>query len=92
LPSYYFHSAACTKDVAEYKILIAVLEYCVKRDLRLPDVRMDKALVVNQVMGRWGVRQTHLLDLWSRASALKAQVHTNLTWVSGDEIKLFLGH
>lgn len=62
-----------TNNVAEYEALIAGLEAAA--DLGAPRVRVraDSKLVIEQVAGRWKVRQAHLRPLHARAAALLAR-------------------
>ena len=62
-----------TNNVAEYKSLIAGLEAAAPYGARTIRVRADSKLVIEQVAGRWKVRQAHLRPLHARVSALLAQ-------------------
>ena len=83
----------CTNNEAEYRALIAALEYCAAQGIRVPTIRMDSALVVNQVKGRWKCKMPHLRPLLDQAHALAAQFPMfSLEWCARDEIFTFLGH
>jgi ribonuclease HI len=61
-----------TNNVAEYKALIAGLEAARAFPSREMRVRADSKLVVEQVGGRWKVKQAHLKPLRERACDLLA--------------------
>ena len=84
---------SCTNNEAEYRALIAALEYCAAKGIRVPTVRMDSALVVNQVKGRWKCKMRHLRPLLDLVHVLVAQfAEFRLEWRDHDEIFTFLGH
>jgi ribonuclease HI len=59
-----------TNNVAEYRALIAGLEAAAATPARLARVRGDSKLVIEQVAGRWKVKQPHLRPLHARACSL----------------------
>jgi ribonuclease HI len=59
-----------TNNVAEYRALIAGLEAAAGTPARLARVRGDSKLVIEQVAGRWKVKQAHLQPLRARACEL----------------------
>jgi ribonuclease HI len=59
-----------TNNVAEYRALIAGLEAAREFPSRAIRVRADSLLVIEQLKGRWRVKQPHLRPLHSRALAL----------------------
>jgi ribonuclease HI len=59
-----------TNNVAEYQALIAGLEAALAFPARVVRVRADSMLVVEQVNGRWRVKQSHLRPLHARAREL----------------------
>jgi ribonuclease HI len=59
-----------TNNVAEYQALIAGLEAARAFPARVVRVRADSMLVVEQVNGRWRVKQSHLRPLHARAREL----------------------
>lgn len=61
-----------TNNVAEYKALIAGLETARAFPARRVRVRADSMLVVEQLRGRWRVKQPHLRPLHARALDLLA--------------------
>jgi ribonuclease HI len=83
----------CTNNEAEYRSLIAALRYCLAQGIKNPTVRMDSALVVNQVNGSWKCKEPHLRPLLEQAQELAAQCPTfQLEWCAREEIVEFLGH
>ena len=61
-----------TNNVAEYRALIAGLEAAARFAAPRVRVRADSKLVIEQVKGRWKVKQPHLLPLRDEARALLA--------------------
>jgi len=61
-----------TNNVAEYRALIAGLEAAAPYRARRVRVRADSKLVVEQVAGKWKVKQAHLRPLRDEARALLA--------------------
>ena len=59
-----------TNNVAEYQALIAGLEAACSTPARAAKVRGDSKLVIEQLAGRWKVKQPHLQPLHARARAL----------------------
>lgn len=59
-----------TNNVAEYQALIAGLEAAREFPSRTIRVRADSLLVIEQLKGKWRVKQDHLRRLHSRALGL----------------------
>jgi len=59
-----------TNNVAEYRALIAGLEAAASTPSRAVKVRGDSKLVIEQVAGRWRVKQDHLRPLHARVRDL----------------------
>ena len=59
-----------TNNVAEYRALIAGLEAAAATPARAVQVRGDSKLVIEQLAGRWKVKQPHLKPLHAAARAL----------------------
>ena len=59
-----------TNNVAEYEALIAGLEAAREFPSRTIRVRADSLLVIEQLKGKWRVKQDHLRRLHSRALGL----------------------
>jgi ribonuclease HI len=67
------HLGHGTNNVAEYTALIIGLEEARRHDVEELEVRMDSKLVVEQMNGRWRVRDAKLIPLAVRARELFAQ-------------------
>ena len=61
---------SATNNVAEYKALIAGLEAAREFPSRAVRVRADSMLVIEQLKGKWRVKQEHLRTLHARARDL----------------------
>lgn len=61
---------SATNNVAEYKALIAGLEAAREFPSRAVRVRADSMLVIEQLKGKWRVKQEHLRALHARARDL----------------------
>ena len=61
---------SATNNVAEYKALIAGLEAAHEFPSRAVRVRADSLLVIEQLKGKWRVKQEHLRALHARARDL----------------------
>ena len=59
-----------TNNVAEYRALIAGLQAAAATPARAAKVRGDSKLVIEQLAGRWKVKQPHLQPLHAQARAL----------------------
>ncbi|MDQ3762079.1 MAG: bifunctional RNase H/acid phosphatase [Actinomycetota bacterium] len=71
-----------TNNVAEYSGLIAGLRAAIKEGARSAEARMDSKLVIEQMSGRWQVKQPHLRPLASEAAGLARQLgDVTYTWV-----------
>src|SRR5439155_11034187 len=62
-----------TNNVAEYRALIAGLEAAAATPARAVRVRGDSKLVIEQVAGRWKVKQPHLRPLHAKVRDLLSQ-------------------
>lgn len=71
-----------TNNVAEYSGLIAGLRAAVEQGAHSAEARMDSKLVVEQMSGRWQVKQPHLRPLVHEAAGLARQLgDVKYTWV-----------
>jgi ribonuclease HI len=59
-----------TNNVAEYRGLIAALEYCVKNNINDVEIYLDSLLVVQQVNKEFKVKSKKLSDLYSYSLTL----------------------
>ena len=75
-----------TNNVAEYEALIAGLEEARMLGARRVSVRADSKLVIEQVAGRWRVKQAHLQPLMRRVRALLEEFdHVDLLHVPREQ-------
>lgn len=75
-----------TNNVAEYQGLIAGLEAVREEMERIAvdgkvEVRMDSKLVVEQMSGRWKIKDAKLLSLAQRARAVMQGMQIEFVWV-----------
>jgi ribonuclease H / adenosylcobalamin/alpha-ribazole phosphatase len=71
-----------TNNVAEYQGLIAGLRAAVELAPSAVEARLDSKLVVEQLSGRWKVKQPHLQPLAAEATALARSLpDVRFTWV-----------
>ncbi|HEY2766212.1 MAG TPA: bifunctional RNase H/acid phosphatase [Pseudonocardiaceae bacterium] len=71
-----------TNNVAEYSGLIAGLRAASDTGAQAAEVRMDSKLVVEQMSGRWQVKQPHLRPLAAEAAGLARRLgEVRYTWV-----------
>jgi ribonuclease HI len=59
-----------TNNVAEYKALVSGLELALANEVTEIDVLVDSTLVVNQVTGRWKIKNDRLRGLAVQARSL----------------------
>lgn len=72
-----------TNNVAEYRGLIAGLTACAEIDNAAEvEVQSDSQLVVEQMSGRWRIRDRHLLDLGRQARAILPEAAVRYTWIA----------
>ena len=71
-----------TNNVAEYNGLLAGLRAAAELDPASVAVRMDSKLVVEQMSGRWQIKNSALRDLAAKAAALVGRFEiVRFTWV-----------
>jgi len=63
-----------TNNVAEYRALLAALEYAVSRQIRRLKIYCDSELVARQMQGRYRVQSLALKPLYERARQLAGQI------------------
>jgi probable phosphoglycerate mutase len=63
-----------TNNVAEYRGLIAALEWAKARDLAALHVRSDSLLLVQQMLGNYRVRHAGLQPLYAKAKLLAHEI------------------
>ena len=71
-----------TNNVAEYRGLIAGLRAATELGANEVDVRMDSKLVVEQMSGRWQVKNADLRRLWKTAHDVAGHFsHIEFSWI-----------
>lgn len=76
---------AVTNNEAEYWALIFALTDLLERRLRGAEIRMDSRLVVEQIQGRWKVREPRLQPLHRYARFLLEKVDATVVWIPREE-------
>ncbi|WP_239127329.1 bifunctional RNase H/acid phosphatase [Asanoa siamensis] len=77
-----------TNNVAEYRGLIAGLQAAVDLGAAEVDVRMDSKLVVEQMSGRWQIKNAGLRPLAAEAAALVDRLdRVTFTWIPRERNK-----
>ncbi len=61
-----------TNNVAEYTGLLLALREAQRLGARSIDLRLDSKLIVEQLHGRWRVKDARLRELWTEAQGLLA--------------------
>ncbi len=73
----------CTNNVAEYAALIGGLEMALAFGITEVKVHTDSQLVVNQVLGRWRVKQEHLTPSVAAARHLMGRFDSSsIEWIN----------
>ncbi len=71
-----------TNNVAEYRGLIAGLRAAAEHAAREVEVRLDSKLLVEQMSGRWRIKQPHLRPLAAEAAELvRGFDKVSFTWI-----------
>jgi ribonuclease HI len=81
-----------TSQTAEYKTLIAALEYCKKNRIKRPLVLMDSQSVVDAMNGAGTAKSRVIVPLYRRATDLMGAVDAMIAWVPRAEMVARLGH
>ncbi|TAK23219.1 MAG: NUDIX domain-containing protein [Chloroflexota bacterium] len=74
-----------TNNEAEYRAISAALEYARDQALGSVEIRSDSQLCVNQVMGRWKVKEARLAPLVDTARRLLRANGGRIVWVRREE-------
>ena len=75
-----------TNNVAEYRALIATLEYARNEYPGRPvDVHGDSQLTIRQMTGEYAVRSDTIRPLWREAKSLARQLDVSFQWVPREE-------
>lgn len=93
---------AHTNNAAEYEALLkalGVIDLATKNTTWQGEItiHMDSDLVINQVLGSWKCRASHLVPYRDNARAYLAEllssgIDIKLQWLGNDKIKEMLGH
>ena len=63
-----------TNNQAEYRAVIAALEYAIRLGANQIDMRSDSELVVRQIKGQYRVKKAHLKPLYQQVKQLISQL------------------
>lgn len=74
LAELYAGIGSSTNNVAEYRGLIAALEWALANGHRRVHIRSDSELIVKQMLGSYRVKHEGLLPLYQKATRLAAQI------------------
>lgn len=78
-----------TSNVAEYRALIAGLEECLRKDVKVVRVIGDSQLVVNHVRGTWKAKNDTLIQHLSRVQNLLERFEGwSIKWVRRDQNRI----
>jgi ribonuclease HI len=72
-----------TNNIREYEAVIRALGMCGIND----EIFTDSALVVNQVNGKWRIKESHLKPLCAEAQKFMQDKSATLTWIPREENK-----
>lgn len=85
-----------TSNEAEYESLIMLLEYILEfegHEDYFWRIYSDSKLIVNQMIGKWGIRAKNLKPLHKKAVELLNRIpHRWLDWTSRKNVESVLGH
>ena len=81
-----------TSQTAEFKTLIAALEWCKKHHVSNPLVYMDSKSVVDAMNGSGRAKSRVIVPLYRRADELKRAVNATVVWTPREEVVARLGH
>lgn len=74
-----------TNNYAEYQGVIAALRYLATTSYREITIRMDSKLVVEQLSGRWKVKNEDMRELVAEASRLLGPFDAKLEWIPREQ-------
>lgn len=74
-----------TNNYAEYQGVIAALRYLATTSYREITIRMDSKLVVEQLSGRWKVKNEDMRELVGEASRLLGPFDAKLEWIPREQ-------
>lgn len=76
-----------TNNQAEYSAVIAGLRYLTQTDFRQVTVRMDSKLVVEQLSGRWKIKNPGMVELAIAARELVSKFYVVFEWIPREQNK-----
>lgn len=74
-----------TNNQAEYSAVIAGLRYLTQTDYREVTVRMDSKLVVEQLSGRWKIKNSAMVELAIAARELVSKFDVAFQWIPREQ-------
>lgn len=74
-----------TNNQAEYSAVIAGLRYLTQTDHRQVIVRMDSKLVVEQLSGRWKIKNSGMVELAIAARELVSKFDVTFEWIPREQ-------
>lgn len=78
-----------TNNVAEYNGLILGLEYCSKKKITNLEIQMDSELIVQQLLGKYQVKDEKMKELFSKVKLLLAKLESyKMSHIPREENKL----
>jgi ribonuclease HI len=63
-----------TNNVAEYKALLAALDYCVKKKISPVEILADSQLLIRQLSGEYKVKHENIKPLYQKAKGYLAHL------------------
>ena len=72
-----------SNNVMEYEALISALDICTQYSV----IYTDSQLVVNQVNGKWKIKQNHLYSLVQSAKSLLNDKKAKIIWIPREQNK-----
>lgn len=74
-----------TNNEAEYLALINLLREFNKRGIKKAVIRGDSKLVIEQMSGRWQVREPRLIELCKQAKLLSGEMLLTYEWIPREQ-------
>lgn len=91
------HGVGLTSNDAEWLTLISVLKMLQETESAKVELFMDSQLIINQFNGKWRCKNARMMDYRIEAWNIRADLDTKdveikLDWISGDDMKMMVGH
>jgi ribonuclease HI len=74
-----------TNNEAEYSALIYLLNEFHARAIKKAEIRGDSKLVIEQMSGRWKVKEPRLIELWKKAKLLTLDTLYTFEWIPREQ-------